>query len=189
MIRPGLRPWEGALRPHWHAQHLPSGHEGGRCSGKCEGADTQYSRRVPSQLAAVCFVSSPPSAIATEHRCQPPIPALYAENCSQLKADKSQSNPADGKGQWYAGRDRNNKPDHLTARGNRSCSASLTVVGRLDEEFQGHANSCRSGSGPFGACALPDVFELWWPSVFTPVLGRCSSREAASSALQTCSFG
>ena len=132
---------------------------------------------------------APPSAIATEHRCQPPIPALHAENCSQLKADKSQSNPADGKGQWYAGRDRNNKPGHLTARGNRSCSAPLTVAGRLDEEFQGHANSCRSGSGPFGACALPDVFELWWPSVFTPVLGRCASREAASSALQTCSFG
>ena len=189
MIRPGLRLWEGALRPHWDAQHLPSGHEGGRCSGKCEGPDTQYSRRVPSQLAAVCFVSSPPSAIATEHRCQPPLPALHTENCSQLKADKSQSNPADGKGQWYAGRDRNNKPDHLTARGNRSCSAPLTVAGRLDEEFQGHANSCRSGSGPVAASALPDVFELWWPSVFTPVLGRCASREAASSALQTCSFG
>jgi hypothetical protein len=93
------------------------------------------------------------------------------ENCSQLKADKSQSDPADGKGQWYAGRDRNNKPGHLTAHGNRSCSASPTVAGPPDEEFQGQANSCRSGSGPFGGCALPDVFELWWPSVFTPVLG------------------
>ena len=92
-----------------------------------------------------------------------------AENCSQLKADKSQSNPADGSGQWYAGRDRNNKPDHLTAHGNRSASTSETVAGLPDEEFQGHANSCRSGSGPFGACALPDVFELWWPSVFTSV--------------------
>ena len=93
-----------------------------------------------------------------------------AENCSQLKADKSQSNPAHGNGQWYAGRDRNNKPDHLTVHGNRSGSTSLTVVGLPDEEFQGHANSCRSGSGPFGACALPDVFELGWPSVFTSVL-------------------
>jgi hypothetical protein len=93
-----------------------------------------------------------------------------AENCSQLKADKSQSNPADGNGQWYAGRDRNNKPDHLTAHGNRSASTSETVAGPPDEEFQGHANSCRSGSGPFGACTLPDVFELWRPSMFTSVL-------------------
>ena len=93
-----------------------------------------------------------------------------AEDCSQLKADKSQSNPAHSNGQWYAGRDRNNKPDHLTVHVNRSGSTSLTVVGPPDEEFQGHANSCRSGSGPFGACALPDVFELWWPSVFTSVL-------------------
>ena len=66
-----------------------------------------------------------------------------------------------------AGRDRNNKPDHLTAHDNRSGSTSLTVAGPSDEEFQGHANSCRSGSGPFGACALPDVFELWWPSALT----------------------
>jgi hypothetical protein len=94
-----------------------------------------------------------------------------AENCSQLKADKSQSNPADGSGgQWYAGRDRNNKPDHLTAHGNRSASTSETVAGLPDEEFQGHANSCRSGSGPFGACTLPDVFELRRLSVFTSVL-------------------
>jgi hypothetical protein len=48
-------------------------------------------------------------------------------------------------------------------------SASLTVSGPPDEKFKGRANSCRSGSGPFGACALPDVFELWWPSVFTSV--------------------
>jgi len=170
MIKPRLRPWEAAL----HTVGMP------RCSGNV---------RAPIPSPAVCLVSRPPSAIATEHRCQQPIPALHAENCSQLKADKSQSNPADGKGQWYAGRDRNNKPDHLTAHGNRSCSASLTVAGRPDEEFQGHANSCRSGSGPFGACALPDVFELWWPSVFTPVLGRRSSREAASCVLQPCSFG
>jgi hypothetical protein len=68
-----------------------------------------------------------------------------------------------------AGRERNNKPDHLTTHGNRSGSTSLTVAGTPDEEFQGRANSCGSGSGPFGACALPDVFELWWPSVFTSV--------------------
>jgi len=73
MIRPGLRLWEGALRPHWHAQHLPSGHEGGRCSGKCEGPDTQYSRRVPSQLAAVCFVSSP----TKRHRDGAPLPTTH----------------------------------------------------------------------------------------------------------------
>jgi hypothetical protein len=48
-------------------------------------------------------------------------------------------------------------------------SASLTVSGPPDDEFKGRANSCRSGSGPFGAYALPDVFELWWPSVFTSV--------------------
>ena len=38
--------------------------------------------------------------------------AQSAENCSRLEADKSQTNPADGNGHWYAGRDRNNKPDH-----------------------------------------------------------------------------
>jgi hypothetical protein len=48
-------------------------------------------------------------------------------------------------------------------------STSLTVAEPPDEEFEGPANSCRSGSGPFGAYALPDVFELWWPSVFTSV--------------------
>jgi hypothetical protein len=64
---------------------------------------------------------------------------------------------------------RNNKSDHLAAHGNRSGSTSLTVAGPPDEEFQGRANSCRSGSGPFGACVLPVVFELWWPSAFTSV--------------------
>src|ERR1700687_4130772 len=78
-------------------------------------------------------------------------------NCPQLKADKSQSNPADGNGQWYVGRDRNNKPDHVTAHCSRSCFASITVAGPPDEEFQGDANSRRSGSGPFGACALKDA--------------------------------
>jgi hypothetical protein len=42
----------------------------------------------------------------------------------------------------------------------------MTVLRPLDEGFQGHENSCRSGSGPFGACAF---FEVWWPSVFTSV--------------------
>jgi hypothetical protein len=41
--------------------------------------------------------------------------------------------------------------------------------GPLDDEFQGRANSCRSGSEPFCASAFPDVFELWSPSVFISV--------------------
>jgi hypothetical protein len=63
----------------------------------------------------------------------------------------------------------------------------MTVAGLPDKEFQGPANSCRSGSGPFRLSALPDVFELWRPSVFTSILRRRASREAAGSALQACS--
>jgi hypothetical protein len=51
----------------------------------------------------------------------------------------------------------------------RTLNAAETVAGPPDEEFQGRANSCRSGSRPFGASALPNVFELRWPSVFTSV--------------------
>jgi hypothetical protein len=109
---------------------------------------------------------------------------------ARLKPEKCQANPTDCYRQWYAGRDRDCKPDHLTAHGNRFCSASITVAGPPDGECQGDAKSCRSRSGSFGACALPGVFELWSrPSVFRVLLGRRLSREAASSALRTCSLG
>jgi hypothetical protein len=101
------------------------------------------------------------------------------------KAQKSQTNPADGEGERYAGRDRNNKFDHSTAHW--SCSASMTVAGLPDKELQGHTNNCRSGSRPFRVSALSDVFDLWRPSVFTSTLRRRGSREAAGSASQACS--
>src|SRR5258707_10278015 len=65
--------------------------------------ETSKARRAFVLRAAPVRVSQPPVSRISPFSISPHMHIQRAENCSQLKADKSQSNPADGSGQWYAG--------------------------------------------------------------------------------------